>query len=287
MQFFTPLVVVGCLLCHALIFASAQQPTGERIEGDVEVADVVVRGPDWEWGNQDGGGGSEETDAQAQGIVVEILAWKGEVDPMKFGVRVVWMNGDSNIYRWGAMDKFDVQVVGRVSKETATEMRERYYEKEQAKQVYQNLPIPDFERRVLSEIFNKSGGTTGAWRQSQGWPWATGSNADNASAATHPQSSSDPCVDGDWDGVVCENGHVVALDLANNGLRGRLADLPINHLPELRSLNLAENQLTGPIPPQLAYLAELRFLALHHNYLTSYIPQHLDRLSKLEWLSLE
>jgi hypothetical protein len=242
----------------------AQQQT-QRDQSDINVADVVVRGPDWDWGDQDGGigGGGEGSgtatgtggsgDERQQGIVVEILPWKGEVDPLKFGVRVVWMNGASNVYRWGARDKFDVAVVGRVSKETAAEMRDRYYEGLHERQLYRDLPASTFERGVLIEIFEQSNnaiaGTPPSWQNTRGWAAAAASRGGSSTANA---VASDPCLDRDWDGVVCENGKVIALDLANNGLRGRLAALPFERLPNLRSLNLAGNALTGPLPPGLA-----------------------------------
>jgi len=55
----------------------------------------VVRGPDWKWGTQDGNG---------EGTVTEDKngpAW----------VRVKWDNGNSNTYRWGADDKFDLKLI--------------------------------------------------------------------------------------------------------------------------------------------------------------------------------
>ena len=278
-------ILFVCALALVVDVACAASMEGD--DNDINIADVVVRGPDWAWGDQDGGGTNDDQSnegnkdqSERKGIVVEIVAWKGEVDPMKFGVRVVWMDGSSNVYRWGVQDKFDLAVVGKVSRETAIEMRERYYEKLHDQQVYQDLPISAFERSVLIQIFTRSGGimsgsrnSTGAsWKQSRGW---------------ETPHASDPCVDKDWDGVVCENGRVIAINLPNNGLRGRFAALPVKQLHALQSLNLAGNDLTGPIMPELSYLAKLRFVALEHNKLTSYIPDDIGRLTDLEWLSLE
>lgn len=273
-----------CALVLVVDVACAASMGGD--DNDINIADVVVRGPDWDWGDQDSGSTNEDKinegsdQSERKGIVVEILAWRGEVDPMKFGVRVVWMDGSSNVYRWGVQDKFDLAVVGKVSRETAIEMRERYYEKLHDQQVYQDLPISAFERSVLIQIFSGSGGilsgsrnrTGASWKQSRGW---------------ETPHASDPCVDKDWDGVVCENGRVIALNLPNNGLQGRFAALPVKQLHALQSLNLAGNALTGPILPELSYLAKLRFVALEHNKLTSYIPDDIGRLTDLEWLSLE
>jgi len=261
--FLVVVVATRLALLEAHAFADFEENPTES--GDINVADVVVRGPDWEWGDQDGGGD------ESKGIVVEILTWKGEVDPMKFGVRVVWINGDSNIYRWGAQDKYDLTVVGKVSKETATEMRDRFYETQNEQQMYQDLPISTFERDVLIDVFEQTKGPT-SWTDVRGWE--------------HPHDS-DPCIAGDWKGVVCENGKVIALDLSNNGLEGKFSALPLKKLPGLRSLNLAGNRLRGAIPPDIAYLDNLQFLALDNNQLTSYIPDDIGRLSQLQWFSAE
>ena len=61
----------------------------------IHVGDTVVRGPNWKWGNQDGG-------ASKSGTVVNIVndGW----------VRVRWFNsaGENN-YRWGAEGCFDLE----------------------------------------------------------------------------------------------------------------------------------------------------------------------------------
>ena len=256
--------MLGALAVYSAVVVISVGGQPPSVDRDINVADVVVPGPDWEWGDQNGG-------PDGQGIVVEIVQWKGEVDPQRYGVRVVWMSGDSNLYRWGVGEKYDLSVIGKVSKETATEMRDRYYEKLHTDLLYQDIPISDFERGVLIDFYQQSNGPV-SWSQKRGW--------------ANPHSS-DPCVDHDWDGVVCENGRVIALDLANNGLAGRFATLPIKQLHGLRSLNLASNQLSGPVPPDLSYLEDLQFLALDSNKLTSYLPDSLARLTKLEWVSFE
>lgn len=92
--------------------------------------DVVVRGPDWAWGEQDG-------DAAGRGIVVGLATWGRVVESSGKGggggvrdgadssssgsggsgsggaavernaVRVMWENGTVNVYRWGAADPCD------------------------------------------------------------------------------------------------------------------------------------------------------------------------------------
>ena len=51
-------------------------------------------------------------------------------------------------------------------------------------------------------------------------------------------------------------------------------------------LSLPENQLTGPVPPELGKLTSLEWLWLHNNELTGSVPPELGKLSRLEGLSL-
>ncbi|MBS0291551.1 MAG: hypothetical protein JSS01_03370 [Proteobacteria bacterium] len=84
-----------------------------------------------------------------------------------------------------------------------------------------------------------------------------------------------------WHGVRCdEQQHVVALELANNGLRGRLP--PLQALSRLQVLRVSLNHLQGALPP-LAGLRELRVLTAHNNLLTGAIPplQALPRLERV------
>ncbi|KAK2710926.1 E3 ubiquitin-protein ligase MIB2-like isoform X2 [Artemia franciscana] len=62
----------------------------------------VVRGPDWDWGNQDGGDGKV-------GRVLEVRGWVNETN---FSVASVnWPSGETNIYRIGHKGKVDLTCV--------------------------------------------------------------------------------------------------------------------------------------------------------------------------------
>ena len=77
---------------------SSEQSSGF---GDPQVGDIVTRGPDWKWDNQDGGRGRRGTVVQG----VDSSGW----------VSVRWdHNGVRNTYRWfpGA---YDVTIISRVS----------------------------------------------------------------------------------------------------------------------------------------------------------------------------
>lgn len=74
------------------------QTNPSRVE--LSVGDRVVRGPDWEWDNQDGGAGKE-------GVVTKIKARGG-------WVTVQWdhnPNSKKNDYRWGNDECYDLKVI--------------------------------------------------------------------------------------------------------------------------------------------------------------------------------
>eukprot|EP01041_Mallomonas_annulata_P001367 gene1367-2639_t len=74
----------------------------ESRSGDVSVGDVVVRGPDWDWEDQDGGVGNF-------GDVTELRSWKGKLNK---GAVVKWRaSNESNLYRFGFEGLFDLTVV--------------------------------------------------------------------------------------------------------------------------------------------------------------------------------
>jgi hypothetical protein len=95
---------------------------------------------------------------------------------------------------------------------------------------------------------------------------------------------SDPCT-GKWEGIVCKDGTVIALDLSGNGLAGQLPNF-LGLFGALESLALADNALTGPIPASLCSLTRLRFLDLHGNRLSGPIPACIGALSEVEVLAL-
>lgn len=70
----------------------------------ISVSDRVVRGPTWDWGDQDGGAG-------CFGEVIEVTTWKGKANA---GVSVRWLdNNFVGLYRWDYEGFFDLLVVGQ------------------------------------------------------------------------------------------------------------------------------------------------------------------------------
>ncbi|KAJ8257614.1 hypothetical protein GJAV_G00187700 [Gymnothorax javanicus] len=66
----------------------------------------VVRGPDWDWGNQDGGEGKV-------GKVVDIRGW--DTESGRSVASVTWANGTTNVYRVGHKGKVDLKYVSDVA----------------------------------------------------------------------------------------------------------------------------------------------------------------------------
>ena len=90
----------------------------------------------------------------------------------------------------------------------------------------------------------------------------------------------------EWHGVTVDaNGRVKELNLAENNLTGPLP-AGLDQLTKLSSLSLSSNKLTGNIPPELGQLTNLNSLGLHTNELTGEIPPQLGQLANLETLRL-
>ncbi|NJN14894.1 MAG: hypothetical protein HC822_00555 [Oscillochloris sp.] len=105
------------------------------------------------------------------------------------------------------------------------------------------------ECTALLEFYARTGGEN----------WLTATNW----LAASPNA---PC---DWFGVTCQNNRVTALELPRNQLRGN-AFGPLPDFPGLRTLNLAGNQLIGPVPPTVCSLSKRNIAAnLSYNALFS------------------
>ena len=91
---------------------------------------------------------------------------------------------------------------------------------------------------------------------------------------------------GDWFGVSVDTlERVTGLKLYNNNLTGPIPP-ELGKLGSLQGLNLSDNNLTGPIPPELGKLGSLQELYLYDNDLTGSIPPELGKLGSLQWLYL-
>lgn len=125
--------------------------------------------------------------------------------------------------------------------------------------------IPQSECEALVDLYSNTNGPN--WANRSGW-----------------LTSNTPC--NDWFGVSnCSYGHVVVLDLLNNGLSGSIP-ASIANLGQLVALRLSLNQLVGSIPATLGTITSLQFLDLSWNQLSGEIPTQLGDLSSLRRLQL-
>jgi PKD repeat protein len=113
--------------------------------------------------------------------------------------------------------------------------------------------IPSSERDALIAIYNATDGPH--WAHSANWLGPSGT-------------------EGTWDGVVLDPRGTTVTDLVlwGNHLRGTLPDI-WDALPDLRRLDLSDNELEGPLPAGLGRCWSLSYLDLHKNKLTGSIPQ--------------
>lgn len=72
----------------------------------IYVGAKVVRGYNWEWGNQDGGEGKT-------GRVIDIRGWDNE--SARSVANVTWMSGSTNVYRLGHKGLCDLKFVQEAS----------------------------------------------------------------------------------------------------------------------------------------------------------------------------
>ena len=90
----------------------------------------------------------------------------------------------------------------------------------------------------------------------------------------------------EWYGVQgVGGGRVYSLRLDNNELKGPIPP-ELGGLGALSMLVLGDNELKGPIPPEIGLLSQLRTLDLHNNGLSGPIPAELGNLGRLRVLSL-
>ncbi len=88
-----------------------------------------------------------------------------------------------------------------------------------------------------------------------------------------------------WHGVKVKDCKVVALDLANNNLKGNLP-LTVGNLKNLEYLDLSDNELTGRMPRELRKFGNLKYLDLSGNEFVGTLPQTLNRMANLVYFDV-
>lgn len=88
-----------------------------------------------------------------------------------------------------------------------------------------------------------------------------------------------------WEGITCDgSGKVTAIDLQGKGLEGQL---PLdeglwNNLNSLQNFNVAENALSGFLPPQMSVLSNVEYLSVGSNQLESVLPGSWEALTNVK-----
>ena len=123
---------------------------------------------------------------------------------------------------------------------------------------------PATDRAVLVALYNATGGAN--WTDSTNW------------LSSVPISQ--------WHGVITDDdGRVIVLDLARNGLAGPLPP-ELGGLSRLKHLIITDNRLSGSIPSELGNLSNLVGLYLTFNDFSGEMPAELGNLTKLRALHL-
>lgn len=76
------------------------------------------------------------------------------------------------------------------------------------------------------------------------------------------------------------------LDLSYNSLQGTIP-VTLANCSNLRTLDLSRNLLVGEIPAEIAHLSNLTHLRIHYNILTGIIPPDLGNITSLEHIMLK
>jgi Leucine-rich repeat (LRR) protein len=91
-----------------------------------------------------------------------------------------------------------------------------------------------------------------------------------------------PCT---WFGIACNMAaSVTQINLPGAQLTGNLSSLDFSSLPNLVTLNLSNNIISGPIPSQIGTLSRLTHLDLSINSLSGNLPLSLTNLTNLSFL---
>lgn len=125
------------------------------------------------------------------------------------------------------------------------------------------------ELEALLRFYQKTGGSTGAWKVDTGWP---------ALANAVEQTADALLLRGTLEkqlplfGVTWERNHVVAVDLSANNLTGGLTK-ELGHLKSLKRVKLRDNpQLKGDVPKELYRLPRLQYCYVDGTRLANVLP---------------
>ncbi|PKA66022.1 putative LRR receptor-like serine/threonine-protein kinase [Apostasia shenzhenica] len=89
-----------------------------------------------------------------------------------------------------------------------------------------------------------------------------------------------------WNGIVCNGGNVAGVVVDSLGISG-VADLAVfRNLTMLLKLSMANNNLSGRLPPSIAGFKSLKYLDISNNVFSGEIPKDIGVLRSIQNLSL-
>ncbi|XP_010906523.1 LRR receptor-like serine/threonine-protein kinase GHR1 [Elaeis guineensis] len=89
-----------------------------------------------------------------------------------------------------------------------------------------------------------------------------------------------------WNGIVCNGGNVAAVVLDNHSLSGTANLGVLTNLTMLVKLSMANNNLSGRLPDNVAEFKSLKYLDISSNAFSGELPQDIGKLRSLLNLSL-
>ncbi|MCU0390419.1 MAG: T9SS type A sorting domain-containing protein, partial [Thermoflexibacter sp.] len=93
-----------------------------------------------------------------------------------------------------------------------------------------------------------------------------------------------------WQGLIFEKSKIVGIQLIDNNLQGSIPDVFVegeNILTNLRTMNLAQNHITGEIPPSMTFLNNLEYLDISNNLFKGSFSPNIFNIKNLItlWIS--
>ena len=173
-------------------------------------------------------------------------------------------------------DSKEVTFEFRVTADAPLNQHVRFYAHVRTEQMEDIADMISFRVNRSLEVVYQSLNTL--YTGTGGDQWHDNSNWNFTSIPTEEELSQ-------WYGISMSEGWLRGLDLAYNNLTETIPP-ELRGLSELQVLDLSGNHLSGRVPGMIGHLPELRMLHLGDNSLSGSIPSSLGNLQKLKWLEL-
>ena len=286
----------------------------------IQVGMLVVRGPDWRYGRQDGGsvGGGSRTKKQKKqtnqrfGKVVELRQWitkfngtdgttSGKPVTVPGSVRVQWLDSKQvNVYRYGAEEKWDVRVVDQLIHDVnwesvMNEMPDDYHLPSQKKALRDSVTTSSDDLVVLEAMYKEMNGAR--WRANVGWvdrygplkknPQTKQTKQEAQGQDAQQQQQQQP---GQQQGASRKEEEEKEEEVLSDPCRDHWSGITCNTKVKparVFAIDLSNNGLVGSIPKNIGNMTFLKTITLSNNRLTGTLPETLGACVRLEYFSVE